>query len=494
MNVSAACIFTLAVICLAGRSQAVDIPIAWSLPTVNGGFEDVDAVLGDTITFTWPATENHTVYINPTGTCDDTDAILVGDGSPVIYPFTASDVTRSPLFFADNLDQFCENGLGFSVTVTDDEAQTTSPEESPDVEETEVPTELSTTAPTAAPPVATPTLPPVESTMAPTTAVPATSSPTAPPPTDIPVVPTDTPTDPPEEPTNPPVDPTDAPVAPSEAPILIVPTSPPVAPTDEPSAQPVDTSLPSVDVVETNKPTMAPTPAGSITESLSGLRMGLAGVTAFPPSTQSNWEQLTKEFSESFTINDLSGSVSNFVTTYQVTDVIATERRYRSLIRAGARDLQQEAIILEFTQTFQYDTSDPSITPDALAMRPFQGNDGKQAYVTLLRSSEDQVLQGVIGVSNVIVATTQPPTAAPADDPFLSTPAIIGIACGGGALLILIVLYLLYCRGSGSGGGAGKDVNHDDEPPLHVNVRDDEISTLAGPTGPPTYGDQRYVK
>jgi hypothetical protein len=152
----------------------------------------------------------------------------------------------------------------------------------------------------------------------------------------------------------------------------------------------------------------------------------------------------------------------------------------------------------------QYDSTDSSITATDMAQGPFQTSDGKTAYVSLLRSSEDPVLEMVIGVSNVLVPS---PTAAPVptmapqdDDPVLSTAAIIGIACGGGALLIICLLYFFYCRGSGGGGGghitssAASDYKNDDEPPLHVNIRDDEVSTLAGPTGPPTYGDQRYVK
>lgn len=446
----------------------------WELPSVNAPFQDITAAVGDTITFVWEETSNHTVSINPTGSCDATDAVLVGEASPVTYTFTDADVSRSPILFADNTNQQCDNGMNFTVTVqsgapvapaapTAAAAPTGSDTAAPEAAPTDAPTDAATTA-----------VP--ETTAAPTVAAPVAA------------------------PTLPPVDPTEAPVAPTETPILIVPTEPPVAPTDEPSIAPVDTTEPTVLVEPTVKPTVAPTQPGSIKETLTGLRMGLAGVTTFPQDTQANWEQSTKEFSESFILNDLSESVTNFQTTYEVVSVTPVTNS-RTLVRGqssqSSRQLQQEAVIIAYTQRMQYDTTDRSITALDLATLPFESNESKQAYVSLLKTTGDPILQSVIGVSNVIgpPAGSPSPSGPPSsrdDDPVLSTPAIIGIACGGGALLILIVLYFLYCRGGSKGGG--KDVAKDDEPPLHVNVRDDEVSTLAAPTGPPTYGDQRYVE
>jgi hypothetical protein len=238
---------------------------------------------------------------------------------------------------------------------------------------------------------------------------------------------------------------------------------------------------------------MAPTPPGSITETLVGLRIGLAGMTDLPASSRQSWEQITAEFSQSFILNAASASVQNFVTTYEVTTVAPVAQR-RVLLRGQQRELQQDAIMVVYTQTKRYDITGDGISPEIMATAPFAGDDGKLAYVALLKSSDDLVLQGVAGVSSVLVPNTQPPAMSPVDedDPVLSLPAIIGIACGGGALLICVVLYFLYCHGGG--GDRDKDIKSADDPPLHVNVRDDEISTLAGPTGPPTYGDQRYVK
>jgi hypothetical protein len=445
----------------------------WELPPVNAPFSSVNAAVGDTLTFIWPETQNHTVFINPSGTCDDFDAIFVGNASPVNYTFTDADVTQSPLFFADNLSGLCENGMNFAVSVTQLAGPTSAASEPPQapvapsspvsapISPTEAPTEVSTPPPTTPLPSAPPT-----------TAVPATPSPTIPPPT-LP------------------------PVEPTEAPIMIIPTEPPVIPTEVPTAAPVDTSEPSVEVEPTIKPTVAPTQPGSITETLTGLRMGLAGVTSLPTSSQAIWEESTKEFAESFIFSDMSDRVSNFVTTYTVTQVTPLTGR-RNLLRGGmsqfSRELQQDAVIIDFDQIMRYDTTDSKVTALDMAQIPFNTTQSKQAYLTLLKSTGDTTLLQVGGVSNVVPAPGGPPSSAPAEggdeDPILSTPAIIGIACGGGALLILIVLYFLYCRGGGKKNGKSVSKN-DDEPPLHVNVRDDEVSTLAGPTGPPTYGDQR---
>ncbi|KAG7366716.1 PDZ domain containing protein [Nitzschia inconspicua] len=438
----------------------------WELPPVNAPYENVTAVVGDTISFAWPEGVGHTVFINPSGSCDDSESVFLGNTSPVNYTFTAADVTQSPLFIADNINELCENGMGFFVVVieaTDAPAPVASP----------VATQA-TDSPTAAtdPPVAAPVV--------------ATESPTVPPPTPAPVTPTPAP-----------VAPTEAPVAPTEPPII--PTEPPVAPTEMPTEMPVDTSEPSAAVAPSAKPSLAPTQPGSIVQTLTGLRMGLAGITSMPQSTQTVWAQATKEFSESFVLSELSTTVTNFATTYTVTDVSPVAGQ-RNLLRGGQqRQLQQQAVIIDFDQRMQFDTTDPSVTALDLAQNPFLSPENKGAYLALLRSTGDLFLLDVAGVSNVVIPPSEGPTSPPSDDePVLSTPAIIGIACGGGALLILIVLYFLYCRGSGGGGGgsssrkSGKEMSHggDDEPPLHVNVRDDEVSTLAGPMGPPTYGDQ----
>jgi hypothetical protein len=90
--------------------------------------------------------------------------------------------------------------------------------------------------------------------------------------------------------------------------------------------------------------------------------MTLFGVTTFPETAQTSWEELTELFSE-FSIES-SGSVSNFDTTIQL-------------------------------------TTDTTITPESLAAAPFKT---EQTYRPLLLSaSDDPILQNVNAASSVTV-------------------------------------------------------------------------------------------
>jgi plastocyanin len=91
-------------------SQAVDIPIAWTVTT----YEDIIAQSGDTITFTWDGT--HNAYIHPSGSCDGTGAIEVGGTSPATYTFTDADVGTS-MFFACEVGTHCDLGQHITVSV-----------------------------------------------------------------------------------------------------------------------------------------------------------------------------------------------------------------------------------------------------------------------------------------------------------------------------------------------------------------------------------------
>lgn len=149
-----------------------------------------------------------------------------------------------------------------------------------------------------------------------------------------------------------------------------------------------------------------------------------------------------------------------------------------------------DVLIVEYTQSVEYNTLDSSkFTPEMIVTAPFETDSERNAYVSLLKKSNNELVAGVIGVSPVQLAPASEPTTAPVPkkDPILTKPAIIGIACGGAGLLILIFLFCIYCRSGGGDESVGKGK---DEPPLQVDVRDDEVSTLAGPSGPPTYGDQ----
>lgn len=149
---------------------------------------------------------------------------------------------------------------------------------------------------------------------------------------------------------------------------------------------------------------------------------------------------------------------------------------------------------MEYTQTVKYNTVDANkFSPDLMITAPFATDDERSAYVALLKTSSNPVLLQIKGISEILVPAQLPrSTIVPTDPsskkgPVLTKPAIIGIACGGAGLLILIILFCIYCR---SGGSEGDDDKISGDPPLHVDVRTDEVSTLAGPDGPPTYGDQ----
>lgn len=223
----------------------------------------------------------------------------------------------------------------------------------------------------------------------------------------------------------------------------------------------------------------------------------MAGITNLTDEAIVEWQELTASFASSYVFNDLKGSVNNFETSFEVTDISPYElRRHQRMMRGegqSSRHLQdqQEVVIVEYVQTVKYTTDDPSrYTPDLMITAPFATDSERSAYVALLKTSSNPVLAEIKGVSEIQVPArpTPAPTPAPVEKgPVLSKPAIIGIACGGAGLLILVVLFCIYCRS----GADGDDKSGD--PPLQVDVRNDEISTLGGPTGPPTYGDQRCV-
>ena len=568
----------------------------WQLKAPNQPYDNYNATVGDTITFFWATNENHTVYINPTGNCNDTGSILVGSNSPASYTFLESDaknyIDGKPVFFADNIAQLCEWGMRFVVNVieqsdsgnttntlmaptpspTNDSTTTATPSSAPTISLTltpsSAPTISLTLTPSQGPTDRTTTTmpsftPSYSSTGSPSdvtiviTGVPSSKpsfTPSSSPTVKITVAPTNAPTN---FPTSPPVPiptapptsmptpiptgaptPTAAPVVlgtpppttnPTEAPVLstLMPTAnPTIAPTAKPTAPPTDaaavvTNTPTRAPIEqktisptyevtTQEPTEAPNESTQkISETLKGLQMGMAGITELPTAARVSWEELTESFTTSYVFNDMKGSVSNFVTTYEVTDISPPIdlRRLQRVMRGNQRGLQTQGIIVKYTQTVEYDTIDPNkFTPNLIVTSPFKTDDERTAYVTLLGTSPNDLLSQVSGVSEIRiqdVAPTSPPesvstdapTTAPKNGIVLTKPAIIGIACGGAAILILCLIFCVYCCRSGGDSKGGGDARSSGEPPLHVSVRDDEVSTLAGgpQTGTPMYGDQRYV-
>lgn len=296
------------------------------------------------------------------------------------------------------------------------------------------------------------------------------------------------------------------------------PSSPPTrspssTPTQEESSEPsrrptLNPTFSTEAPVQNSLPPELPTKLDgeSITQTLSGLQIGMAGITELSASSKASWEELTRSFSTSSVFNDLKDSVSNFVTTYEITNTSPiTLQRHHRMTRGIQRELQtQQGIIVEYTQTFRYDTVDPTtFTPILLATLPFETDSQRTAYVTLLGTSSDDTLSEVTGVSEIQISEASSPSASPESSPtnapsnytstessFWTKAAIIGVACGGAALLILVVIFCIccFCRKGDAEDGDGKS---NADPPLQVDVRADDVSALAGPQGgPPTYGDQ----
>jgi len=369
-------------------------------------------------------------------------------------------------------------------------------------------------------------------------------------PSEAPIAPTDSPIEPTEAPIEPTNPPTDAPVAPVSYPTVPPTASPTNSPTKAPTPSPTTfsptpsppiatgiptispTPIPSVKAVEpvagpTESPTISPTPIPSAkavepvagpTESptisqsvdepspaetkktMRGLQMTVGGISSFSDSTMNAWKDTTENFSTSHYKSDFSGST--FKTTITVTNSQKVSQRYRSMMR-GQRVLQTQGsgFVITYNQLVSYDSTADDITENYLAKSAFASPEQRNDYVQSLQDSGDPVLDTATDATapeyaNDNVATsvpavtskTQAPTSA-GNDPVLSMAAIIGIACGGGALLIIIILFFIYCNKKVSKENPNIDSN---PPPKSVSLKEDEVSTLAGPsvTGGGALGDR----
>ena len=489
-----------------GQSAPIRIS-PWWIPEVIP-YPDLEANVGDQIEFQWVGV--HNVFIHPSGNCSQTGRIAVGNISPVVYTFTEEDAGKTLTFACDVRSQsgasgtHCEFGMRFDVFVIPD---------SPIAPPTEIPIDAPvyapvapdpTEAPVAAPVAPDPTEAPVEPTEAPVApieepVVPPTEVPVAPP-TAAPVSPTASPT------TAPPVDdPTAAPV--TEAPVTDAPTAADTdSPTDIPTIAPT-TGSPS------DSPTEYPTASDGLVETtISGLQMGLVGIESFLDDTATSWEDLTRLFSRSQNARIYNGTLLNYTTVITVTDSFKTTgRRQQTYLKQsqdgvqGGRFLQSSVIFVEYDQFIRYrvlEGNDDIITPAALATSPFETIDQRSSYQILLNSQGDPFLAQITDVTPVFLPdepTIIPtPTAAPTPDGGgLSTGAIIGIAVGGGVLLLGALGGYMYMRGRKSG-GTERNAGTETAPPTTItgpkSINGDEVSTLAPPDvrgGP--MGDQRYV-
>lgn len=152
-------------------------------------------------------------------------------------------------------------------------------------------------------------------------------------------------------------------------------------------------------------------------------------------------------------------------------------------------------VVVTYNQEVSYSTTDNVLlSKEFLAKSPFATAGQRIDYVQVLQGTNDPVLEAVADSSPVTFADELAPTSAPVDgkplEPEAGFPmaAIIGIACGGGAILIVAILFFIYCKSNNS----KKDAPRGENPPQNVSIKEDEISTLAGPSiaGNPV-GDRR---
>lgn len=128
-----------ATLCVAQNTISVD----WSV-TDN---DEATASVGDIVKFDWDDT--HNVYIHPTGSCDETGAIFIGEQPGASYTFTAEDA-GSDIYFACDVGQHCEFGQFIKFTVSDGSEPTPSPVSTPSPV-TAAPPTSTTDAPVTAP-------------------------------------------------------------------------------------------------------------------------------------------------------------------------------------------------------------------------------------------------------------------------------------------------------------------------------------------------------
>jgi hypothetical protein len=144
-----------------------------------------------------------------------------------------------------------------------------------------------------------------------------------------------------------------------------------------------------------------------ITATLTDLTMSLSGINALPDSSQAAFETLLADHSKNSIDSGLAGSVSKFQTSIEVTGLGQQSR----MLQVAKRDrFLQDAVVVTYTQTVQYVSSDSSITPMMLATFPLESSADQQDFVGILESSSDPVLQTINGVSDVTVSTTPSPT------------------------------------------------------------------------------------
>jgi hypothetical protein len=101
----------LALCHMLASSLAAELTVdPWEIPASGDGYPFMEADVGDSITFTWTGT--HNVQIHPSMSCDTTNAVMVGETSPITYQFQPQDGSPdgTPHFFASGVGDDCLAG------------------------------------------------------------------------------------------------------------------------------------------------------------------------------------------------------------------------------------------------------------------------------------------------------------------------------------------------------------------------------------------------
>ncbi|KAL3922111.1 MAG: hypothetical protein SGILL_002379 [Bacillariaceae sp.] len=94
-----------------------NVDLQWLIPDPQVAYEPINVNVGDTLTFNMGA--GHNVFIHPSQSCDQTDAIFVGDQAATSYTFKPEDGTSegNPMFFACDVGPHCDLGMQIVVNV-----------------------------------------------------------------------------------------------------------------------------------------------------------------------------------------------------------------------------------------------------------------------------------------------------------------------------------------------------------------------------------------
>jgi len=112
-------------------ANAAEFIVDWKIPVGEGSelgfYDDMKAEVGDTAVFDWKFA--HNVFRHPSGNCNESGAIPVGDVTGSSHTFTADDVGE--VAFACDVGSHCELGQIVKFTVSAKAVATSAPTTAP---------------------------------------------------------------------------------------------------------------------------------------------------------------------------------------------------------------------------------------------------------------------------------------------------------------------------------------------------------------------------